>query len=213
MKVFTIHAFDVEQVKNEISIQLSQDLKASSKNDPILLLIGGYPGAGKTTLINALLQIYDIDVISWNSIRQALLDRQLKGSAHDWEIIEAVNHNLFKLCLKRNANIVIDVNAYTNNIKFFEHLLETEDCQNNYRIIKICLNHSSEILLSRVRAREHKETIHQGTETDLLRDLNSQHKKINLNDYSLIIKNDETISFDIELNIVKSFLNTYFDEQ
>lgn len=99
-----MNAFDVEQVKNEIYIQLSKDLKAGSKNEPILILIGGYPGAGKTTLINALLQMYDIDVISWNSIRQALLDRGLKGSSYDWEIIEAVNHSLFKHCHHRKIN-------------------------------------------------------------------------------------------------------------
>jgi predicted kinase len=213
MKAVTLYAFNVEEVKAEISIQLSQNLNANSKNDPILILIGGYPGAGKTTLINALLQIYDMDVISWNSIRQALLDRHLKGSPYDGEIIDAVNRNLFRVCLQRNTNIVIDANAYANNIKLFENLLDIEHYQYTYRVIKICLNPPSDILLSRVRAREQKEGLHQGTEVDVLRDLNSEHKRINLNDYSLIIKNDEKISFEMELSIVNSFLKPYFDRQ
>lgn len=213
LKVTGVHAFDVEQVKNEITHELSQDLKANSKNDPVLILVGGYPGAGKTTLITALRQIYDLDLISWNFIRQGLLDRNIKGSPHDWEIIEAVNQKLFRSCLQRSVNIVIDINAYANNIKRFEELLEDEYPQNSYRVVKICLNPPTEILLTRVLAREQKEGVHQGTETDLLRDLNAEYKKINMDDYSLIIRNDKNISFETELNIVNSFLKPYFDKQ
>lgn len=207
------YAFDVELVKREIFIQLSKDLKGTPKNKPILLLIGGYPGAGKTTLINALAQSQDMAVISWNFIRQALLDRHLRGSPYDWEIIEAVNLNLLRLCMQRNANIIIDANAHFTTIQLFEDLLEVEHYQDIYRVVKICLNPAPEILLSRVQAREQREDVHQGTEADLLRDLNSKHKKINMNDYSLIIKNDGDISFATELNIVNAFLKPYFDEQ
>jgi hypothetical protein len=45
--------------------------------------------------------------------------------------------------------------------------------------------------LSRVRARKQKEGLHQGTEMDVLKGLESEHKKMNMNDYSLIIKNEE----------------------
>lgn len=213
MKAAAVDAFDVEQVKSDIFFQLSKDLKGIPKNKPILLLIGGYPGAGKTSLIHAMTQVHDLDVISWNAIRQALLDRHLKGSPYDWEIIEAVNHNLFKTCLQNSANIVIDANAYSKNIKLFEELLEVEHAEDRYRIIKICLNPPSEILLSRVRAREQKETLHQGTEDDVIKDLNSEHKRIQMDDYSLIIKNDSDIDFETELNIVNSFLKPFFDLQ
>src|SRR5437868_669998 len=201
-KTTAMYAFDVEQVKNEVFLQLSQGLKGNAKNKPILLLIGGYPGAGKTTLINALAQAHDMEIISWNAIRQALLDRRLKGSPHDFEIIQAVNQNLFRMCLQSNSNIIIDVNAYANNIKLFEELLQAEQYQDIFRVVKICLNPPPELLLSRVRAREQREDVHQGTEKDVINDLKSEYKKINMNDYSLIIKNDEDISFETELNIV-----------
>ena len=203
------YAFDVERVKNEIFVQLSQDLKGNSKNKPLLILIAGYPGAGKTTLIQALVQTHDMEVISWNAMRQALLDRHLKGSPYDWEIIESVNQKLLRVCLQRRVNVIIDANAYANNIQLFENLLDTQ----LYRIIKICLNPPPAVLLSRIRERTQKEGLHQGTEIDLLRDLNSEHKKINMNDYSLVIKNDASISFETEVNIVNSFLKPYFDEQ
>lgn len=205
--------FDVGQVTDDITLQLSRDLKENSKNNPLLILVGGYPGAGKTTLINALAQAQDMTVISWNAIRQALLDRGLKGSPYDWEIIQAVNQNLLKKCLERQVNIIIDANAHARNIQLFKDLLEAEDYQNIYQFVKICLNPPEETLLSRIRSREQKEGLHQGTETDLLRDLNSKHKRLNMNDYSLIIKNCDEISFETELRIVNAFLKTYLDQQ
>lgn len=201
-------AFDFEKIKNEITDEISPNLKANSNENPILILIGGYPCAGKTTLIEALHKTYDIDVIQWNSIRQALLDRNMQGSSFDWEIIEAVNRNLFKNCLKRSSNIIIDANAHANNIKLFETLLKEEQTNNSYKIFKICLNPSVEVLMDRMLAREQKENVHQGTALDLRRDLDSNHKRLNMSDYELIIRNDK-IDFQTELNIVKSFLKPY----
>ena len=207
------HAFDVEQIKNEIVLELSKNIRAGSTHNPVLILIGGYPGAGKTTLIRALVQKYNIATISWDAIRQALLDRKVKGSPYDWEIIEAVNANLFRMCLQNNANIVIDANAYAKNIEFFERLLEAEQAKERYHVIKICLNTPYETLLRRVRDRKQLEDVHQGTEADLIKNFNAEYKKIDLNDYSLVIKNDEVISFETELNIVNSLLESYFDQQ
>jgi predicted kinase len=213
VKSTTIHAFDVEAVKQEITDLLSQELKGNGADKPILLLIGGYPGAGKTTLINELVKEHDIAVISWNSIRQALLDRGVKGSPYDGEIIEAVNANLFRICLERNVNIVIDANAHSHNVKLFEELLDSENYGDVYQVMKLCLNPPTALLLSRIRAREQKEDIHAGTEADLVRDLNSIRKKINMNDYSLIIKNDENIPFEAELKIINAFLDPYFERR
>jgi deoxyadenosine/deoxycytidine kinase len=200
-------AFDVEQVKQEITAQLSQELVGYQSNNPILILIGGYPGAGKTTLIDSLAQTHNLVVISWNAIRQALLDRHLRGSPHDWEIIESVNRNLFKICLQHHANIIIDANAHATNIQLFEKLLE--DHRDVYQVVKICLNPSFDTLLKRVRARVQREDVHQGTEIDLLKDIDAPHKKIDKNDYDLIIKNDEYITLEAELNIVHAFLQIF----
>lgn len=211
--ISAMQTFDVEQVKKEITDQLSTQIKGTPKSHPLLILVGGYPGAGKTTLIQALAQDYDLAVISWNDVRQALLDKHLRGSPYDWEIIQAVNHSLFSTCLKRSLNIIIDANAHFTNIKLFEDLLNLEHHQDQYKTVKVCLNPPIELLLKRVRAREQREDLHQGTEIDVLKDLSAPHKKMLMEDYAIIIKNDEEIPFETELNIVNAFLKPYFDKQ
>jgi deoxyadenosine/deoxycytidine kinase len=210
----SLQAFDIDQVKHEITQELSSKLKGNPQDKPILLLIGGYPGAGKTTLIQALSEKHGFAVISFNDIRQSLVDRKIrgvKGSPYDWEIIVAVNRNLFRMCFEHRLHVAIDTNAHVNNIQLFEELLEEEHYRDTYQIVKICLNPPPDVLFSRIRARVQKEGVHQGTEEDLFNDLNSVNKKIRVDDYSLIIKNDATIPFEMELEIMNAFLKPYLD--
>jgi cytidylate kinase len=208
IQVNAVEDFDVELTKKEISVQLSTGLVGYAQAKPFLLLIGGYPGAGKTTLINGLLETQDIKVVSWNAIRQALLDRGLKGSDFDWEIIETVYQNMLRKCFEQGLSVVINANAYANNIRLIENFLKAEKYDQMYQIIKICLNPPVEILYKRICAREQKIELHQGTEIDLRNDLASARKKIDFNDYALILDTHE-ISLETELKIVNSFLESY----
>ena len=207
----TFPVFDVEQTKKEITLELSRNLKGSSQEQPILLLVGGYPGAGKTTLIKALSEKDGIAVISWNAVRQALQDRQLKGSPFDPEIIVSVYQNLLRMCFQRHLNVVIDANAHARTIREVESFVEKEQDAQAYKVIKICLNPPTETLFSRLRARPQIEGLHQGMVSDLERDLKSSHKKIDFKDYALVIDTEKN-SFETELNIVEAFLEPYLNK-
>ncbi|MES2122781.1 MAG: methyltransferase, partial [Chlamydiota bacterium] len=203
--VAAVHSFDVEQVKTEITSQLAQELRGHAEMQPLLLLVGGYPGAGKTTLINALAEERDLAVVSWDAVRQVLVDRRLRGSPHDWEIISAVSENLLRMCFERRVSVAIDANAYQNNIALIEGILEKEGYQEVYAVVKIALNPPTETLFERVCAREQKEGLYQGTEADLKRVLGSPLKRIDLNDYALII-NTEEVSLETELKMVNALI-------
>lgn len=199
---------DIEEVKREITLELSRGFNGTSHEQPIVLLVGGYPGAGKTTLLNALSHTHDLVIISWNAVRQALLDRGLRGSPFDWEIIEGVYQNLLKMCMQRHLNVAIDANAHAKNIREIESFLHKEPDAEVYRIVKLCLNPSVETLFARIRSRIQRADLHQGTESDLERDLKSSKKKIDFNDYALVV-NTEVISLETELNIIHAFLEPY----
>lgn len=207
-----IPVFDAGQVKREIILELSTDFAGQPHARPLLLLVGGYPGAGKTTLINALAAEYDLTVVSWNAIRQAFLDRHLKDTSFDKEHFASIRDALLRMCLQHHINVVIDTNAHAVNIKIIEDLLEAEGYGQQYQVVKLCLNPPIETHFKRLRAREQKEGRHQGTESDLERDLNLSFKKINFSDYALVI-NTEEVPFETELKIVNAFLEPLFANQ
>lgn len=56
----------IEEVKENIISSLSLTLKSSSQSQPLLILIGGYVGSGKTTLSNGIKENYGMTVFSLN---------------------------------------------------------------------------------------------------------------------------------------------------
>jgi hypothetical protein len=103
--------------------------------------------------------------------------------------------------------VAIDANAHTRNIRTIEEFIAQEEQGELYTIVKICLNPPVDTLFSRVSAREQKPGIHQGTESDLTRDLNSSKKKIHLEEYGLII-NTKEVPLEEEVKMVSDYLVT-----
>jgi predicted kinase len=200
-------SFDVAQMKKDITEELGKKLTGKASSDPFVLLVGGYPGAGKTTLIQEVAKSHEIAVIALNDVRQCLLDRKVKGSAYDWEIIESVYQQLLKTCLERQVSVVIDTNAHAQRIQEITSFLQQDPQGQSYRLLKILLNPPNDTLFSRVRARRQLEGVHQGTVEDLQRDLALPFKKIDSYDYDLIIDTDKTPLMD-ELDLVNAFLAT-----
>jgi|GEM_PF-4102387 len=196
---------DLSLLKAEITNELFKKLKGSPQEKPIILLVGGYPGSGKTTLIQALSDAHEISVIAWNDVRQALLDRKLRGSSFDFEVIEAVHENLLHFCIEHRLNVMIDANAHAQNLRYIQNFLNQEPGGADYRVFKICLNPPQETLYKRIALRKQREDLHQGTLSDLERDLKSSKKQLIFSEYSLVIDTD-TVSFETELAIVEALL-------
>ncbi len=103
------------------------------------------------------------------------------------------------------SEFFFNANAYAINIREFEKFLREEEEGQIYKVVKICLNALVETLFRRLRARAHKERVHQRNESDLQRDLAYARKKIDFNEYALII-NTEEVPFQTELEMANAYL-------
>lgn len=196
-------SLDKERIEREISSELTQNFPTSpQKQQPLLILIGGFQGAGKSTLINRIQKQYALTVVCKDEIRQALLNRDIKISAEFSSAVNNICVNLVKTALNTGAHVIIDGNAHSKNIKEMEQLVNENN--RRYLIIKIFLDCPPELLHKRVRERPSVPTSYQGTESDLLASLSSI--KINRKEYDLIVdteKEEESAVF----NTVNNFLS------
>lgn len=197
--------FNVEAVAKEITEELAQKLQGNPTASPFVLLVGGYPGAGKTALIQAIAQSHNVAIVSLNDVRQCLLDRKTRGSLLDWDVIQKVYQNLLTISLEKGFNVAIDTNAHSQKMGEVESFLQQDPHGRNYKVVKILLHPSTETLFSRIRARVQMEGVHQGTEHDLKRDLATPFKRIDPSQYDLVIDTEKT-SFAEELAQVDELL-------
>lgn len=202
----------LDAVKENILARLSETLRGVPQQKPLLILIGGYVGSGKTTLSNAMKEKYGVTVFSLNSIRQAMLDEgiDIRGNKQEERnILFNVYPHLLAPCIANFQHIVIDANANRLGIEDALKFLNEHEGGDQYTVIKIHLKASEDELHRRVNARIQQPGLHQGTETDLEYELNTAVKKIYPEDYDLIINTEQT-AFEIEIQIVEEFLNIHF---
>lgn len=208
-------SLSIEEVKESIIATLAPTLIGPSQSQPVLILIGGYVGSGKTTLSLALKAKYGITVFSLNSIRQAMLDKGIdirSSKKEERAILFDIYPKLLSPCIANQQDIVIDANANRQGIEDALSFLRRNHGGNVYRIIKIHLKASEKTLRKRVNARIQSPTIHQGTEADLNYELHTPSKAIFSDDYDLVIDTENT-PFEDELSIVNNFLEPYFENR
>lgn len=206
-------AVDLERVKEKIIRTLSKSLQGPSQTHPVLILLGGYVGSGKTTLATALKKQYNLTLFSLNAIRQAMLDEGLDIRTNKQEeraILFDVYPKLLSPCLARSSHIVIDANANAQGIQEVMRFLKEHKLDRHYQVIKIHLHASQEELFKRVQARTHLAHLHQGTAQDLEYELKTPSKALHPEDYDLSIDTENT-PFEEELKKVQALLNPFLE--
>jgi predicted kinase len=177
-------------VEHEITRDLAENLRAPPQSRPVIILIGGYQGSGKSTLISKVTHTFDANVISNDRIRQQLFDRGYHPDTTP-EFSNYVNSifiNLFQTALSQNTHIIIDANAHAKRLEAIYKLLQ--ECSSEHSVVKILLTASPETLKDRVRTRSPTPGAYQGTESDLEASLRVY--SINPEDYDLVIDTELT---------------------
>lgn len=195
------------QIEDEVILELERDLKAKPQNKPVFVLIAGYQGAGKSSLISRIHQVYDTNVISLDVIRQTLFNKKIDLSPEFQVSVKNISKILLKKALENNTHILFDANAHSKQIEEIDKLLKENP--SSHSLVKIFLDTSPEILKGRVRDREPTEGCYQGTEYELENSLLT--KTINELDYHLKVPTDNLSKKQV-FEIVNSFIFDYFNQ-
>lgn len=173
-------------LEQDLTLKYSQNFITKSQKQPIFVLIGGFQGAGKSSLIKRIRKIYKGNVISTDAIRQSLFDLKSVNPADISKYVSSISKNLTLTALKLNSNIFIDANAHAQRVKETETLISSKFP--NYILLKIFLKASDKTLKTRVEQRQPQEGCYQGT----VEDLNASLKKnqVNLADYDFTLETD-----------------------
>lgn len=197
-------ALDMPAIEQQITAEFIQSFKAQAQSQPVLILIGGYVGAGKSSLIERMQKIYDFNVIATDAIRHRLFSRGVKSSPEFGTHVENIYRNLMIHALNQRTHIVVDANAHTKRIAEIGKLLSEQAAQ--YRVVKIFLKASKEVLVQRVQARKPKEGFYQGTVANLEGVLKTA--TIKPEEYDLVVETDQ-MPEDAVFERVNQFIAPY----
>lgn len=192
-------------LEKEVTLEFERMFLAKAQKEPVIILIGGFQGSGKSTLINQLNEIYEADVLSNDAIRQTLFDRGLKSSPEFSKMVSSINTNLVKKSLSKNANLFIDANAHSKRLEEIERLVQEHKAP--HTLIKIFLKTSEDNLRDRVKNRKAILGCYQGTLSNLEAALLTT--EINLDDYNLIVDTD-SLNEEAVFEKVNDFIYPFF---
>lgn len=197
-----ISASDKARISQEITQQLSKNLNGLSKEHPLLILLGGFQGSGKSTIAESLQKTHQITVIPTDAIRYELLQRHIIGDLFA-EMVSSISKILLLKGLENRFHIVIDANAHEKRIREITDLMKDYP---KYKLLKIYLRTSEAKLFERIASRSQIEGRYQGQPDDLKGSLKSV--KMNLTDYDLVLDTDNQ-KIEQELITINSFLAPY----
>lgn len=182
----------------------SEAPKVCDQKQPVLILVGGFQGSGKSTLISRINETYKINIVSTDAIRQSLCDSGIKVSPEFEKRVDEIYEELIEKYLSNNSSIIIDANAHAKRIENIENLVKEKNSR--HLLIKIFLNASEEVLKDRIKNRKSIEGIYQGTLSELEESLSTV--EIDFNDYDLIL-DAENMSKDDVFESVNDFIFSY----
>lgn len=195
-------------LEKEITLEFESKFLASSQKEPVILLIGGFQGSGKSSLIRRIEEIYDANILLNDVIRQTLFNRGLESSLEFTKMVSSINNNLVKKSLTQNANLFIDANAHSKRIQKIEKLVQENRAP--HILIKIFLKTSQDNLRDRVKNRKPSLNCYQGTLSNLEAALSTT--EINPDDYNLIVDTD-SLNKDAVFEKVNDFIYPFFSLQ
>ncbi len=129
---------------------------------PILLLLGGFQGSGKSTVIDSLSSLSPLLVVSPDEIRHLLFQRIPFSEVFSRTVCAARNRLIAKAATTGN-HIAEDNNAIPMRIDIFRSLVDLD----KYRVLTCYLDASKDALIQRLSSRQTQPGRYKGTVDEL----------------------------------------------
>lgn len=175
----------VKEIAEEISV--SWNFWNNPPENPILLMVGGFQGSGKTTALEILRKDLDLVIISPDEIRHKLFEKGWKVNEQFVHTVNAARNNLLKKALQLGHHIAIDQLTTPLRIDLARKIIEENS--SNYRLLTIYLKASRETLLSRASSREVLPGRYRGTVDELDASM-KMHREQDLSIYNLVLDSE-----------------------
>lgn len=176
------------------------NLKDSRPANPVLLLLGGLQGSGKSTTTTAIREPLNAIVISSDQIRHELF-QQMEPSEQCLRTLNAIRNALITDALRSGHHVILDQNATATRIQLFQDLIKDFP---DYRLKRVYLDASVATLESRIVAR----SIDPTKNNDDVQGLHTTMQVYPQPDFSLYDKTLDTEAFS-PLEIQQRILNLF----
>lgn len=179
-------------------------LPQSKPVKPIVIMLGGLQGSGKTTLINNIKDEFKLVVISGDIINQRLFDKKYEFSDNFPKAVKAITVSLTKNILEKGHSLVIDSNAHSKRIDQMKELLQD---YSTYQLVTIYLKTSPDELRRRVEKRKNIPGIYLG-KLDELEDSLAEYGNADMSIYDYVVNTDENNFIEV-VKLVRKIIKKF----
>jgi cytidylate kinase len=184
---------------------ISEKWSANKQKSPVVIMLGGFQGSGKTTVADVLAKENNLVVISPDEIRFNLFDQGANFSEDFVRLVNATKYELLDRCLGSRYSVIVDQAITPTRVKIVRELLNGYP---DYKLVSIFLTAPEEILKKRVSQRPEIAGKYRGTAEELKESIRRYAERYGdpvSGGYDLIIDTEKNDLQEVAI-IIKNFL-------
>lgn len=180
-----------QKVASEITSEIVSTWQGyNSDPRPFVLLIGGFQGSGKTSVLKSLREQCEFLIISGDIVRHKLNNRGYSVDPLFADMVDEIVNPLQQQAIGRKLSFALDRNGTPAKIVAIKNLLK-ETGPNDYRVVAILLTASKETLLRRMATRVAVDGAVTGRPADLEQSL-KKYGELDPSNYDLVLDSETT---------------------
>lgn len=174
------------------TISTKWELPAETPKQPVLLLMGGFQGAGKSSVTDDITTKLPLVTVSSDEIRHYLFQKIPFSEILFVHTVNATGNRLIERALETKQHVVVDLFCTKPRIELFRRL--TKDT--SYKVITVYLNASQHTLIRRIEDRPTQTGRYKGTLAQLIADF-EEYGEPDKSIYDLVLESEQTTITEI----------------